>query len=103
VKVFRDFLIERLSYLLSLSVSAGVRILLKNVVAWVKKDCGLRVTEHDIKNTVDQYMWDRLELSNDVIFVGLKQWQGEGVDWCDSLKQNVVENSWWKHSLSQNH
>jgi len=23
------------------------------------------------------------------------------VDWCDSLKQNAVKNSWWKHGMSQ--
>jgi len=54
------FLIERLSYLLSLGVSAGVHILLNDVVAWVRKDCGLSLTEQDIKNTVDRYMRDRL-------------------------------------------
>jgi len=101
VKVFCDVLIECLSYLLSLSVSAGVHLLLKDVVVWIRKDCGLVVTDQDIKNPVDRYMRDRLEISNDVIFTCSKQWQGKGVDWCDSLKQNAVENLWLKHGMSE--
>jgi len=102
VKVCRDILIDRLSYLLPLSESAGLHITLKDVVAWVRKDCGLRITEQDIKTTVDRYMRDRLELSNDVLFACSKRWQGQDVGWCDSLKQNAFENSGWKHGMSQN-
>jgi len=47
-------------------------------------------------------MRDRLKIFNNVIFACSKQWQGVGVDWCDSLKQNAVENLWWKHGVSQN-
>jgi len=56
VKGCRDVHIERLSYLLPLSGSAGLHILLKDVVVWVRKDCGLKILEQDIKITVDRYM-----------------------------------------------
>jgi len=87
VKGCRDVLIERLSYLLPLSELAGLHILLKDVVVWVRKDCGLKITEQDIKVTVDRYMRDRLEISNDVIFACSKRWRGEDVGRCDSLKK----------------
>jgi len=47
-------------------------------------------------------MRDRLEIVIGVIFACSKQWQGEGEDWCDSLKQNGVGIFLWKHGLSQN-
>jgi len=102
VTCYRDVVIDRLSYILPPGVSAGLHISLKDVVTWVRKECGLKITEQDIKTTVDRYMRDRLEISNDVLSACSKQWQGEDVGWCDSLKQNAFENSWWKHSMSQN-
>jgi len=70
------------------------------VVVWVRKDCGLRVTEEDIKFTVARYMRGRLETANDVIYAWLQQLQGE--DGWESLKQSGVRNSLWKHIVSQN-
>jgi len=73
----------------------------KDVVDWLTKDSGLRITEQDIKSTVALYMRGRLEIANDVIFACSKQCQEiEGRR--NSLGQNAVENSLWKHSLSQN-
>jgi len=101
-KVCRDILIDRLFYLLPLSGSAGLHITLKDVVAWVRKDFGLKITEQDIKITVDRYMRDRLEISSCVLFACSKRWRGVDVGWCDSLKENAFENSCWKHGMSQN-
>jgi len=100
VKVYRDVLIERLSYLLSRGVSAELHILLKDVVVWVRNDCGLWVTEEDIKSTVARYMRGRLEIANDVIHAWSQQLQGE--DGWESLKQSGDGNSWWKHGVRQN-
>jgi len=102
VKVYRDGLIERLSHLLLFGASAGLYILLKDVVVWVRKDCGLRVTKQDIKSTVARYMRGRLEIANDVIYACSQQLQGDGEDRRESIKQNAVEYSLWKHGLSQN-
>jgi len=102
VKVCRNILIDRLSYLLPLSGSAGLHITLKDVVAWVRKDCGLKVSEQDIKITVDRYMRNRLEKFNDVISECSKRLQREDVGWCDSLKQNAFKNLGGKLGMSQN-
>jgi len=106
-KVYRDVHIERLFYLLlpgakneDISVSAGLYIFLKDVVVWVRKDCGLRITEQDLRVTVARYMPDRLEIANDVIFACSKQYQENGEGRRDS--HNNVENSLWKHRMSQN-
>jgi len=49
-------------------MSAGVHILLEDVVDWVTKDCGLKITEQDIRVIVALHMRDRLEIAKDVIF-----------------------------------
>jgi len=46
-----------------------------DVVDWLKKDCGLMVTEDDIRSTVALYMQGRLETANDKIFVCSKHRQ----------------------------
>jgi len=95
---YQDVLIKRLTYLLlpgarneDISMSTGVHILLKDVVDWVTKDSGLRITEQDIRVTVALYIWDRLEIATDVIFACSKQCQENGEGRRDS--QNPVKNS----------
>jgi len=75
---------------------------LKDVVDWLTKDSGLRIMEQDIRSTVALYMRDRLEIANDVIFACSKQGQGGVKSRRNKLGQNAVENSLWKHGLSQN-
>jgi len=81
-------------------MSTGVHILLKDVVDWVEKDSGLRITEQDIRVTVTLYMQDWLEIANDVIFACSKQYQENGEGRRDTKK--AVENSCWKHGMRQN-
>jgi len=52
VKGCRDILIERLSYLMLQCVSARLLISLHDVAVWVEMDCGLKITEQDIRTTV---------------------------------------------------
>jgi len=108
-KVYRDVLIKRLFYLLlpgarneDICMSKGIYILLKDVVDWVRKDCGLRIREQDIKATFALYIRGRLEIANDVFFACLQQRQEDGEDRRNNLRQSEVGNSLWKHGLSQN-
>jgi len=108
-KEFREFVIKRLSYLLlpgtrneDINVSAGGHILLGDVVDWLEKDCGIMVTEDDIKSTVALYMQSRLETANDIIYACSKQGQDGAGEREDFLMQKAAKNLLWKHGSSQN-
>jgi len=70
------------------------------VATIVEEECGLKITEQDLRTTVDRYMRDRLEVFDCADDAWVKQWCREDAD--KAMQDNEIKNSWRNHGMHQN-